>query len=111
VGESSGGGTAGAGPRGRNGGLPAKTATSVHELKERVTKELRRRIVRIKQDLTRKVKLDTPGEGRGMTCKVRACLGRLEGKLFVHNGLALWQQEAYTCVGRDLIKLVALSLR
>ena len=78
--------------------------------KERVTKELKQRVARIKQSLTQKVNPDTPGEGEGMTRGVRACLRRLEGKLLMHNGLAPWQQEAYYSVWRDL-KLLALSLR
>jgi len=78
--------------------------------KERVTRELRQLVAQIKQNLTREVSPDTPGEGEGMTRRVRACLRRLEGKLPVHNGLAPWQQEAYYSVWRDL-KLLALSLR
>ena len=45
-----------------------------------------------------------------MTREVRACLRRLERKLPVHNGLARWQQEAYSSVWHDLKKL-ALALR
>jgi IS605 OrfB family transposase len=78
--------------------------------KERVTKELRHLVARIKQNLTWKVNPDTPEEGEGMTRGVRACLRRLEEKLPVHNGLAPWQQEAYYSIWRDL-KLLAPSLR
>ncbi|MGI9951316.1 hypothetical protein V3F56_03050 [Moorellaceae bacterium AZ2] len=78
--------------------------------KERVTKELKQLVAKIKQNLTRKVTPDTPGEGKGMTRGVRACLRRLEGKLPVHNGLVPWQQEAYYSVWYDL-RLLALSLR
>ncbi|MGB9887881.1 MAG: IS200/IS605 family accessory protein TnpB-related protein, partial [Moorellales bacterium] len=78
--------------------------------KERVTKELKQLVARIKQDLTQKVNPDTPGEGEGMTRGVRAGLRRLEERLLRHNGLTPWQQEAYTSVWRDL-KLLALSLR
>ncbi|MGI9951257.1 hypothetical protein V3F56_02755 [Moorellaceae bacterium AZ2] len=78
--------------------------------KERVTKELKQLVARIKQNLTWKVNPDTPGEGEGKTRGVRACLRRLEGKLLLHNGLAPWQQEAYYSVWRDL-RLLALSLR
>lgn len=78
--------------------------------KERVTKELKQLVARIKQSLTQKVNPDTPGEGEGMTRGVRACLRRLEGKLPVHNGLVPWQQEAYYSVWRDL-RLLALSSR
>ncbi|MBE3519269.1 MAG: transposase [Firmicutes bacterium] len=78
--------------------------------KERVTKELKQLVAQIKQNLTQKVDPDTPGEGEGMTRGVRACLRRLEGKLSAHNGLVLWQQEAYYSVWHDL-RLLALSLR
>jgi IS605 OrfB family transposase len=78
--------------------------------KERVTKETKQLVARIKQNLTQKVNPDTPREGEGMTRRVRACLRRLEGRLPVHNGFAPWQQEAYCSVWRDL-KLLALSLR
>lgn len=78
--------------------------------KERMTKELKRLIMQIKQNLTREVNPDAPGEGEGMTRGVRACLRRLDRKLPVYNGLARWQQEAYCSVWHDL-KLLALSLR
>jgi IS605 OrfB family transposase len=77
---------------------------------ERVTKELKQVITRIKQELTSKVKPYTPREGRGMTRRVRACLRRLEEKFLQHNGLAKWQQEAFYSVWHDLREL-ALSLR
>jgi len=78
--------------------------------RERVTGELTQVIVRITQDLTCKVNPGTLREGGGMTREVRACLRRLERKLPVHNGLARWQQEAYSSVWHDLKKL-ALALR
>ncbi|WP_422447242.1 IS200/IS605 family accessory protein TnpB-related protein [Thermoanaerobacterium sp. DL9XJH110] len=77
--------------------------------KERVTKEIKQVLAQIKQNLTRKVNPDIPGEGKGMTRGVRACLRRLEGKLLLHNGLVSRQQEAYYFVWHDLKKLV-LSL-
>jgi IS605 OrfB family transposase len=78
--------------------------------RERVTGELTQVIARITQDLTCEVNPGTPREGGGMTREVRACLRRLERKLPVHNGLARWQQEAYSSVWHDLKKL-ALALR
>ncbi|WP_353928661.1 hypothetical protein [Desulfofundulus kuznetsovii] len=78
--------------------------------KERVTKELEQLVARIKRNLTREVNPDTPGEGKGMTRGVRACLRRLDRKLPVYNGLAPWQQEAYCSVWHDL-KQLALSVR
>ncbi|AVX30531.1 transposase, IS605 OrfB family, central region [Carboxydocella thermautotrophica] len=78
--------------------------------RERVTEELRQLVSQIKQNLTRKVNPDRPGEGKGMTRGVRACLRRLEERLSVHNGLAQSEQEAYNSVWPDL-KLLALSVR
>ncbi|HBT47911.1 MAG TPA: transposase, partial [Peptococcaceae bacterium] len=78
--------------------------------KERVTEDLKQLVAQIKQNLAQKGKPNTPGEGEGMTRRVRACLRRLEGKLLLHNGFARWQQEAYYSVWHDLKKL-ALSLR
>ncbi|AVX20808.1 IS200/IS605 family accessory protein TnpB-related protein [Carboxydocella thermautotrophica] len=78
--------------------------------RERVTIELRQLVSQIKQNLTRKVNPDRPGEGKGMTRGVRACLRRLEERLPVHNGLAQSEQEAYNSVWPDL-KLLALSVR
>ncbi|ABB15826.1 IS200/IS605 family element transposase accessory protein TnpB [Carboxydothermus hydrogenoformans] len=78
--------------------------------KERITKEMKQLVNRIKQNLTWKVNPDIPREGKGMTRKVRACLRQLDRKLPVHNGFAPWQQEAYYSVWHDL-KLLALSLR
>ncbi|WP_242947960.1 IS200/IS605 family accessory protein TnpB-related protein [Carboxydocella sp. ULO1] len=77
--------------------------------RERVTEELRQLVSQIKQNLTRKDNPDRPGEGKGMTRGVRACLRRLEERLSVHNGLAPCQQEAYNSVWPDL-KLLALSV-
>ncbi|KXG75842.1 hypothetical protein AN618_17520 [Fervidicola ferrireducens] len=77
---------------------------------ERITKELKQMVAQIKQNLTFKVYPYTPREGRGMTRRVRACLRRLEEKLLLHNGLAIWQQEAFYSVWHDL-KELALSLR
>ena len=78
--------------------------------RERVTKELRQLVVRIKQNLIREVEPGIPEEGEGMTRGVRACLRRLDRKLPMHNGLAPWQQEAYDSVWHDL-RQFALSLR
>ncbi|GAW32856.1 ISChy7, transposase, partial [Carboxydocella sp. JDF658] len=78
--------------------------------RERVTEELRQLVSQIKQNLTRKDNPDRPGEGKGMTRGVRACLRQLEEKFPVHNGLAQSEQEAYNSVWPDL-KLLALSVR
>ncbi|MDN5348220.1 MAG: hypothetical protein PWP65_1784, partial [Clostridia bacterium] len=78
--------------------------------KERVTKELKQLVARIKQNLTREANPYIPREGEGMTCGVRACLRRLKGKLPLHNGLAPWRQEAFYSAWYDL-KRLALALR
>ncbi|AVX21192.1 hypothetical protein CFE_2026 [Carboxydocella thermautotrophica] len=71
--------------------------------RERVTEELRQLVSQIKQNLTRKDNPDRPGEGKGMTRGVRACLRQLEERL---SG----EQEAYNSVWSNL-KLLALSVR
>jgi trehalose-6-phosphate synthase len=78
--------------------------------RERVTKELRQLVAQIKQNLARRVSPDKPREGEGMTRRVRACLERLKRKLPVHNGLTVWQQEAFYSVWHYFREL-ALSLR
>lgn len=78
--------------------------------KERVTKEMKQLVVRIKQNLAQKVSPDKPREGKGMTRKVRACLKRLERKLPAHNGLTVWQQEAFYSIWHDFRELT-LALR
>ena len=78
--------------------------------RERVTKELRQRVARIKQNLAQKVSPDKPREGEGMTRRAGSILGRLDGKLPVHNGLAPWQQMQFYSVWHDFREL-ALALR
>ena len=77
--------------------------------RERTTRELTRLLDQIKHNLTRKVS-SLPREGEGMTCRVRACLKRLERKMTAHNGLTLRQQEAFYSVWHDF-KELALALR
>ncbi|MEW5762422.1 MAG: IS200/IS605 family accessory protein TnpB-related protein [Bacillota bacterium] len=77
--------------------------------RERITKELKQLVVRIRQTLTREGRSE-PREGKGMTCGVRVFLERLERKMAYHNGLASWQQTRFYSVWRDF-KLLALSLR
>ncbi|MGB9887095.1 MAG: IS200/IS605 family accessory protein TnpB-related protein [Moorellales bacterium] len=78
--------------------------------RERVTRELRRLVAQIKQNLAERVSPDKPREGEGMTRRAGAIIERLDGKLLVHNGLAPWQQEAFYSVWRDFREL-ALALR
>ncbi len=77
--------------------------------RERVTKELRQLVARIKQHLAQKVIPDMPREGEGMTRRVGA-MRRLERKMAVHNGPTLGQQEAFYSVWHDFREL-ALALR
>lgn len=78
--------------------------------KERITRELKQLVAQFKQNLAQKVSPDKPREGEGMTRGVGACLERLERKLSAHNGLAVWQQEAFYSVWHDFRELV-LALR
>ncbi|ACX51242.1 transposase, IS605 OrfB family [Ammonifex degensii KC4] len=76
--------------------------------KEKITREVKEFVLRVKQRLTSGDSL--PGEGRGMTREVRALLARLEKKLSLHNGLARWQQESFGSCWREL-KELALAFR
>ncbi len=76
---------------------------------ERITEELKQLVAQLKQDLAQKVS-SLPGEGKGMTRRVKALLERLDKKLFLHNGLCSRQQEKFYSVWHDLKKL-ALALR
>ncbi|ACX52951.1 transposase, IS605 OrfB family [Ammonifex degensii KC4] len=76
--------------------------------KERITREIKEFVLRVKEELASGDSL--PGEGRGMTRKVRALLARLEKKLPLHNGLARWQQESFSSCWREL-KMLALAFR
>jgi IS605 OrfB family transposase len=78
--------------------------------RERVTKQLKELVARIRSNLTREVSPDKPREGKGKTRGVRAVLERLERKAARHNGLAPWQQTRFYSAWRDF-KLLALSLR
>jgi hypothetical protein len=76
---------------------------------ECVTKELKQLVARIKPTPTREGR-SKPREGKGMTCRVRALLERLERKMQNHNALAPWQQTRFYSAWRDF-KLLALALR
>jgi len=98
--------------------------------RERVTRELKQQLARLKQNLAQRVRPDMPREGKGMTrgvdeqfCRAgvgaprqagggeiargRALLERLERKAQVHNGLAPWQQTRFYSAWRDF-KLLTL---
>jgi IS605 OrfB family transposase len=78
--------------------------------RERVTRELKRLVARIKQNLAQKVSPDKPREGEGMTRRAGVLLRWLEEKMVIHNGLTLEQQEAFYSVWHDFREL-ALVLR
>ncbi|WP_218917976.1 IS200/IS605 family accessory protein TnpB-related protein [Kyrpidia tusciae] len=63
--------------------------------REKITRELRERIHKLKAQKGRFL----PKEGQGMTRSVKALLGRLEKNVVVHNGLATWQQERFQEIG------------
>ena len=77
--------------------------------RERITSELKEKIRIIKEKLDRKVD-SLPGEGKGMTRKVKRLFNRLEGKIPVHNGLTRFKQESFYSVWYEL-KQLALSSR
>ncbi|TDA67718.1 MAG: transposase [Clostridia bacterium] len=77
--------------------------------KERITEELKQNVEKIKEELSQKVKT-LPGEGKGMTRKVKRLFRRLDEKILVHNGLTRFKQESFYSVWHDL-KELALSSR
>ncbi|WP_151191805.1 IS200/IS605 family accessory protein TnpB-related protein, partial [Desulfotomaculum copahuensis] len=76
--------------------------------KERITKELRQKIQAVREKLNQKAN-SLPGEGKGMTRKVKRLFKQLDGKIPVYNGLTRFQQESFYTVWHDLKKLVLLS--
>ncbi|ADG05053.1 transposase, IS605 OrfB family [Kyrpidia tusciae DSM 2912] len=74
--------------------------------REKITRELRERIHKLKAQKGRSL----PKEGQGMTRSVKALLGRLETKMVVHNSSATWQQERPLGIWLDF-KRLALALR
>ncbi|MQL54040.1 IS200/IS605 family element transposase accessory protein TnpB, partial [Desulfofundulus thermobenzoicus] len=77
--------------------------------KERITGELKAKIQAVKEKLNQRVN-SLPGEGKGMTRKVKRFVTRLEGKIPVHNGLPRFKQESFYSVWHEL-KQLALSSR
>ena len=74
--------------------------------KERITRELKQKITAIKE----KLKVNTvPGEGKGMTRKVKRLFNRLDEKLILHNGLTRYKQESFYSVWHELKRLALLS--
>lgn len=77
--------------------------------RERITKELKQLLAQMKQNLTQKVS-SSPREGKGMTCRVKAILKKLDEKIPLYNGLVAWQQIRFYSVWHDF-KRLALTLR
>ncbi|RPF49623.1 IS605 OrfB family transposase [Thermodesulfitimonas autotrophica] len=71
-------------------------------LKEKITREIREFIARIKEKLVSGSPL--PGEEKGMSW-VRASLSRAEKKLNLHNGLCPTEQASFNSVWRKLKRL------
>ncbi|RKO65809.1 IS200/IS605 family accessory protein TnpB-related protein [Desulfofundulus salinus] len=76
--------------------------------KERITGELKQKIQAVKEKLNRKVNA-LPGEGKGMTRKVKRLFNRLDEKIPVYNGLDRFKQESFYSVWHDLKQLALLS--
>ncbi len=76
---------------------------------ERMTKELKQNLQTFREKLAQKAN-SLPGEGKGMTRKVKQLFNRLDKKILVHNGLTRFKQESFYSVWRDL-KQLALSSR
>ncbi|WP_284680788.1 hypothetical protein [Aceticella autotrophica] len=77
--------------------------------KEHITKELKQKVQVFKEKLNQKAN-SLPGEGRGMTRKVKQLFKRLDGKILNFNGLTRFKQESFYSVWHDL-KILALSSR
>lgn len=76
--------------------------------KERITIELKQKIQAVREKLNQKAN-SLPGEGKGMTRKVKQLFKRLDGKVPVHNGLVRYQQESFYSAWHDLKQLALLS--
>ncbi|QSZ27931.1 transposase [Aceticella autotrophica] len=77
--------------------------------KEHITKELKQKVQVFKEKLNQKAN-SLPGEGRGMTRKVKQMFKKLDGKILNFNGLTRFKQESFYSVWHDL-KILALSSR
>ena len=78
-------------------------------LKEHITGEVRQKVEVVREKLCPRAN-SLPGEGEGMTRKVRRFFRRLDGKVSVHNGLTRFKQESFYSAWHDLKKL-ALPIR
>jgi IS605 OrfB family transposase len=76
--------------------------------RERITNELKQKVQAVAEALIQKAN-SLPGEGKGMTRKVKRLFKRLDGKISVHNGVTRYKQESFYSVWHDLKELVLLS--
>ncbi|MDN5300992.1 MAG: hypothetical protein PWQ60_506 [Thermoanaerobacteraceae bacterium] len=76
--------------------------------RERITNELRQKVQVLKEKLNQKAN-SLPGEGKGMTRKVKQLFKRLDGKISIQNGLTHFKQESFYSVWHDLKQLALLS--
>lgn len=76
--------------------------------KEHITKEAKQKIQAVREKLDQKAN-SLPGEGKGMTRKVKQLFKRLDEKIFLHNGLTRYKQESLNSVWCDLKQLAYLS--
>jgi len=77
---------------------------------QRTLEESSKRKERLKQKEKPNQAVDSlPGEGKGMTRKVKRLFWRLDGKIPRHNGLDRFKQESFTSVWHDLKELALLS--
>lgn len=77
-------------------------------LREHLTKDLRQRILAVKDELSPEAN-SFPREGRGMTRKVKRLFPRLDEKIPLHNGLTRFRQESFYSVWHDLKELTLSS--
>ncbi|HUW63824.1 MAG TPA: transposase [Spirochaetia bacterium] len=71
--------------------------------RERITKELREKVLVLKKNLAKVY--SQPKEGKGMIRKARRLFKRLDGKIMAHNGLRSFKQESFHSVWSDLKRL------
>ncbi|HHY38620.1 MAG TPA: transposase [Clostridia bacterium] len=76
--------------------------------KERITEELRQKVQAVREKLIKKAN-SLPGEGKGMTRKVKRLFKRLDRKIPVHNGLTHFKQESFYSLWHDLKQLALAS--
>ncbi len=69
-------------------------------IKERVTKELKQKVIKVKP---------LPTEGKGMPTKSKQLFERLDKKFLIHNDLPRYEQEKFGTIWSDFKKLYLLG--